>query len=103
MNYKMMGRIFAEILALEAFFMLPPLFISVYDGVDYAAKAFLYTIGILIAVSAFLWLICRKAKRGFYAQEGIVCVGLGWIFFKSVRCIALFYIRRNTVLHRRVF
>ena len=54
MNYKMMGRIFAEILALEAFFMLPPLFISVYDGVDYAAKAFLYTIGILIAVSAFL-------------------------------------------------
>ena len=57
MNYKMMGRIFAEILALEAFFMLPPLFISVYDGVDDAAKAFLYTIGILIAVSAFLWLI----------------------------------------------
>ena len=39
MNYKMMGRIFAEILALEAFFMLPPLFISVYDGVDDAAKA----------------------------------------------------------------
>lgn len=59
MNYKMMGRIFAEILALEAFFMLPPLFISIYDGVDDAAKAFLYTIGILIAVSAFLWLICR--------------------------------------------
>lgn len=103
MNYKMMGRIFAEILALEAFFMLPPLFISIYDGVDVAAKAFLYTIGILIAVSAFLWLICRKAKRGFYAQEGIVCVGLGWIFFKSFRCIALFYIGRNTVLHRRVF
>lgn len=45
--------------------MLPPLFISIYDGVDGAAKAFLYTIGILIAVSAFLWLICRKAKRGF--------------------------------------
>ena len=45
MNYKMMGRIFAEILALEAFFMLPPLFISIYDGVDVAAKAFLYTIG----------------------------------------------------------
>lgn len=40
MNYKMMGRIFAEILALEAFFMLPPLFISIYDGVDVAVKAF---------------------------------------------------------------
>ena len=40
MNYKMMGRIFAEILALEAFFMLQPLFISVYDGVDDAVKAF---------------------------------------------------------------
>ena len=67
MNYKMMGRIFAEILALEAFFMLPPLFISIYDGVDGAAKAFLYKIGILITVSEFLWLICRKEKRGFYA------------------------------------
>ena len=90
MNYKMMGRIFAEILALEAFFMLPPLFISVYDGVDVAAKAFLYTIGILIAVSAFLWLICRKAKRGFYAQEGIVCVGLGWIFLSLFGALPFF-------------
>ena len=90
MNYKMMGRIFAEILALEAFFMLPPLFISIYDGVDYAAKAFLYTIGILIAVSAFLWLICRKAKRGFYAQEGIVCVGLGWIFLSLFGALPFF-------------
>ena len=90
MNYKMMGRIFAEILALEAFFMLPPLFISIYDGVDVAAKAFLYTIGILIAVSAFLWLICRKAKRGFYAQEGIVCVGLGWIFLSLFGALPFF-------------
>ena len=90
MNYKMMGRIFAEILALEAFFMLPPLFISIYDGVDDAAKAFLYTIGILIAVSAFLWLICRKAKRGFYAQEGIVCVGLGWIFLSLFGALPFF-------------
>lgn len=90
MNYKMMGRIFAEILALEAFFMLPPLFISIYDGVDGAAKAFLYTIGILIAVSAFLWLICRKAKRGFYAQEGIVCVGLGWIFLSLFGALPFF-------------
>lgn len=65
MNYKMMGRIFAEILALEAFFMLPPLFISVYDGVDDAAKAFLYTIGILIAVSAFCGLSAAKQSAAF--------------------------------------
>ena len=37
MNFKMKDRIFAEILAREAFFMLPPLFISIYDGVDGAA------------------------------------------------------------------
>lgn len=84
-------------------FMLPPLFISIYDGVDGAAKAFLYTIGILIAVSAFLWLICRKAKRGFYAQEGIVCVGLGWIFLSLFGALPFFISGRNTVLHRRVF
>ena len=98
MNYKMMGRIFAEILALEAFFMLPPLFISIYDGVDGAAKAFLYTIGILIAV-AYL----PQSKARFLRSGGH---SLRWPrldFFKSFRCIALFYIGRNTVLHRRVF
>lgn len=45
--------------------MLPPLFISIYDGVDVAAKAFLYTIGILIAVSAFCGLSAAKQSAAF--------------------------------------
>ena len=32
MNYKMMGRVMALILAVEAVFLLPPLGISLYDG-----------------------------------------------------------------------
>ena len=94
MNYKMMGRVIALILTIEALFLIPPMLISLYDA-DYGAmRAFLWTIGILCVLIAALFFLCAKAKKGFYAREGMVCVGLSWILLSLIGCLP-FYISRE--------
>lgn len=91
MNYKMMGRFIAQILAVVALFMIPALCISIYDHQSAASFAFLLTLIIAYAIVGGLLWICRKAKAGFYAKEGLVCVGLSWIFMGLIGCLP-FYI-----------
>ena len=79
MNFKMMGRFIAQIIAIEAAFMLPALGISLYYGETGAAVSFLYTMGIILLLAAVLFALCRKARKIFGAREGLVCVALGWI------------------------
>lgn len=79
MNYKMVGRICALFLAVEAVFMLPALLIAVMDGDLRVALAFAVSILLVLAVSIPLLCLTRRAKDGFYAKEGLVSVGLGWI------------------------
>ena len=79
MNYKMMGRFIAQIIAVEALFMLPALAISLGYGEGPAVKAFLITIGIIFALTAVLYLICHRSGRLFGAREGLVCVAVSWI------------------------
>lgn len=79
MNYKMVGRICALFLAVEAVFMLPALLIAVMDGDLRVALAFVVSILIALAASIPLLYLTRRAKDGFYAKEGLVSVGLGWI------------------------
>ena len=79
MNYKMMGRFIAQILSIEGVFMIPALIISLCYGESMAVKGFLFTILVIIAIAAALFLICRGAPSAFYAKEGLVCVGVSWI------------------------
>lgn len=79
MNYKMVGRIGALFLAVEAVFMLPALLIALFDGDMRTMLAFAVSIGVIMAVSVPLLLLTRKQTGGFYAKEGLVSVGLGWI------------------------
>ena len=87
MNYKMMGRFIAQILFLEAFFMLPALFISLGYGEGHAVKAFLLTIALLVILSGTVRLLCRGAKSNFYAMDGMVCVALSWIVLSLTGCL----------------
>ncbi|MDD6188249.1 MAG: TrkH family potassium uptake protein [Clostridiales bacterium] len=87
MNYKMMGRFIAQILAIEAVFMLPALIISAVCRDADAVLGFVCTIGIVLLVSAVLWIFCRSAKKGFYAKEGLTCVGLSWIVMSLLGCL----------------
>ena len=93
MNYKMMGRFIAQILAIEAIFMVPALAIALVCGEAIAAKAFLMTLGIAIGLVVILSLICQGAPSAFYAKEGLVCVGLCWIVLSCVGCLPFFLSR----------
>ncbi|MBP3436996.1 MAG: TrkH family potassium uptake protein [Clostridia bacterium] len=79
MNYKMIGKILALILAACAVFMLPALFISMADAQTQAVQGFLFAFLVTGAVALVLWLFSRGATKDFFAGEGMVCVGLGWI------------------------
>ena len=94
MNYKMMGRFIGQIIAIEAVFLLPALLISVFGSESGAVEGFLWTIAIMIALSALLLLTCRNAPKVFGAQEGLVCVGLGWVVLSLLGCLP-FYISRE--------
>ena len=94
MNFKMMGRFIAQILAIEGVFMLPALGISLYCGEAMATKGFLYTLLLVACITVVLFLLCRGAPSAFYAKEGLVCVGGSWIVLSLVGCLP-FYISRE--------
>ena len=79
MNYKMMGRFLAQIIAIEGVFMIPALGISLGYGEWNAVKGFGLTMCIMLVLGSLLFLLCRKAGRLFGAREGFVCVSFSWI------------------------
>ena len=93
MNFKIIGRFIAQILAVEMLFMLPALGIGLGYGEWAAVRGFLYTIGLLALVSLFLFLLCRKASNALNAKEGMVCVGTSWIILSLFGCLPFFLSR----------
>ncbi|MEE1086429.1 MAG: TrkH family potassium uptake protein [Schaedlerella sp.] len=90
MNYKMMGRFIAQILAVEGAFMLPALFISLYDGDKEVVRAFIITIALIFAISGILFTFVKNCERRFYAREGLVCVALGWTIMSLLGCLPFY-------------
>ena len=90
MNYKMVGRFMSLVVITEAIFMLPAWIISMINGEDVAATAFAISIiGSIIAGMVVLFL-CRKVEIRFYAREGLVSAGLGWLIMSFVGCMPFF-------------
>ena len=87
MNYKMMGRFIAQILSIEALFMVPALGIGLSCGETAAVKGFLFSITITTLTALVLLRICRGAPSAFYAKEGLVCVGASWIVLSALGCL----------------
>ena len=79
MNFKMMGRFIAQIVAIEAAFMIPALAISLGYGEWAAVKAFAITLGIMLFLSGSFYALCRRSGKLFGAREGLVCVSLSWM------------------------
>ena len=79
MNYRMMGRFIASIIAVEAVFILPAFGISLFCGESAAAKGFLYTLAIMLVCAAVLFFLCRNSEKLFGAREGMVCVSISWV------------------------
>ena len=91
MNYKMMGRFLAQILAIEGIFMVPALGISLFCGDSMAVQGFLYTLLIIVGLVLILTLLCKGAPSAFRAREGLVCVGMSWIVLSAVGCLPFYF------------
>lgn len=83
----MMGRFIAQTLFVEALFMIPALLISAFSREMMAVQGFLYAIGLLVAVMAILFAICKGAPSALNAKEGLVCVGISWIVMSMLGCL----------------
>lgn len=87
MNIKLIGRMIATVLLIEAAFMIVPMAIGLVDGESSVAFAFLVSIAVSAAVGALLLLLCKGkdvTEKGFYSQEGFVTTGLSWILMSLV-------------------
>lgn len=91
MNYRMMGKFISRILMVEAAFMVPALLISVFHEETEAVVGFLTGTVITLVTALLLYLLCRKAKKGFYAREGLVCVGASWIVMSLLGCLPFYF------------
>lgn len=91
MNYRMMGKFISRILLVEAVFMLPALLISLYRNERNSVYGFCSAIVITLASAVILAVLCRRAKRGFYAREGLVCVGASWIMMSLLGCLPFYF------------
>ncbi len=91
MNYRMMGKFISRILMVEAVFMLPALLIAVYHREQDTVFGFLTAMAVTLVTALFLYLLCRKARKGFYAREGLVCVGASWIMMSLLGCLPFYF------------
>ena len=90
MNFKMMGRFIARIIAIEMVFLLPALAISLFNGEWDAVRGFAYALLIMGGISGLLALLCRQSGRLFGARDGLVCVGLSWVTLSILGCLPFF-------------
>ena len=89
MNYRMIFNIIGKVLGVEAAFLLPALAISVVRGERAAAIGLAVTAAILLAVGLPLGLQ-RPKKTDIFARDGLVTVGLAWIFVSLFGALPFF-------------
>ncbi len=93
MNYKIVGRFIAQILLIEAVFMIPAAIISACYGEWASVKSFLATMALIALAWGILMLLCRKAPKALTAKGGLICVGLSWIVLSIFGCLPFWFSR----------
>ncbi len=93
MNYKIVGRFIAQILLIEAVFMIPAAIISACYGEWASMKSFLATMALIALAWGILMLLCRKAPKALTAKGGLICVGLSWIVLSIFGCLPFWFSR----------
>ena len=91
MNYKMMGKLVAQMLFVETLFMLPAMAICLYYQENTALFAFLQTIVIAIAITGILYLICKSAPTAIGAKDGLASIGISWVAISLVGCLPFYF------------
>ncbi len=91
MNYKMIMKILAPLLAIEAGFMLPGMFIAIAQHQSHVVHAYLQSLIVIGIAAGLLWFFSRDAKKGFYAREGLVTTGVAWIVLSVLGCLPFYF------------
>lgn len=76
---------------MEVVFMIPALLIAAYHREERTVWGFLTGMVITLLTALVLYLLCRKARKGFYAREGLVCVGASWIVMSLLGCLPFYF------------
>ena len=92
MNYRQIIRLLSNILFIEALFLIPSVFLSLYDGEMNVLWALLITISILIVTSLLIKLLVKPLNTTLYTRDGFVLVAVSWIL-TSVFGALPFFIR----------
>lgn len=80
----MIGKTLGFILLLECVFLFPSALIAIMDGQMDVLRAFIGAMAVALAAGLILSAVCRNAEKHFYAREGFLIVGLGWIVLSVV-------------------
>lgn len=88
MNYGIVLKVLGNILTLEAMFMLPSLFISLYMK-EGDTKAFLITIAITFLIG-FTLSRKKQYKNTINAKEGLAIVSLSWLFMSIFGALPIY-------------
>ena len=90
MNRKMIGKVLGFILLLECVFLFPSALIAIADGQMNVLRAFIGAMAAALGAGLALSAACRNAEKHFYAREGFLIVGLGWIVLSVVAALPFY-------------
>ena len=91
MNYKLIGKFIARIVAIEALFFLPALGIAWFSGEAAALKGFGCALAISLGAFCLLYLLCRRENGRFGPREGLVCVAFSWVVMSLLGCLPFLF------------
>ena len=91
MNYKMMGKLVAQMLFIETLFMLPAMAICLYYKENAALFAFVQTIVIAVIISGALYLLCKSAPAAIGAKDGLASIGISWVSISLIGCLPFYF------------
>ena len=84
MNRKIIGKTLGFLLLLECVFLFPSAFIAILDHQRALLGAFVASMAVAAGLGLSLSFLCRKAEGRYYAREGFLIVGLGWLVLSAV-------------------
>ena len=84
MNRRMIARLLGFLLLLECVFLFPSVVVSAIYHEANAMRAVFLAMVVAAVLGGLLLLVGQKAKRHFYAREGMLVTALGWIVLSAV-------------------
>lgn len=93
MNRKVIGKTLGFLLLLECVLLFPSAVIAIMDGQRELLGAFVGTMAVAAGTGGLLSFFCRKAEGRYYAREGFLIVGLGWILLSMVGALPFWFSR----------